>query len=144
MVSVSIQRSGGKQKDTARNILETKEFVIHVVDDLNVDQINQTAASLPPDQSEISLANLTPIDSTLISVPGVKEAKVRFECRLEHSVELGGDDTTPGTDLIIGRIVQVHIDEKIYENGRIDPIGLGAVSRLAGTNYAKIGEIFSI
>ena len=47
-------------------------------------------------------------------------------------------------DLIIGKIVQVHIDEKIYENGRIDPVGLGAVSRLAGTNYAKIGEIFSI
>ena len=143
LVSVSIQRSGGKQKDTARNILETKEFVIHVVDDLNVDQINQTAASLPPDQSEISLANLTPIESTRISVPGVKEAKVRFECKLEHSIELGGVDT-PGTDLIIGKIVQVHIDEKIYENGRIDPVGLGAVSRLAGTNYAKVGEIFSI
>ena len=143
LVSVSIQRSGGKQKDTARNILETKEFVIHVVDELNVDQINQTAASLPPDQSEINLANLTPIESTQISVPGVKEAKVRFECKLEHSVELGGVDT-PGTDLIIGKIVQVHIDEKIYENGRIDPVGLGAVSRLAGTNYAKIGEIFSI
>src|SRR3954454_21345805 len=143
LLSVSIQRSGGKQKDTARNILETKEFVIHIVDDLNVDQINQTAASLPPDQSEISLANLTPIESMQISVPGVKEAKVRFECKLEHSVELGGVDT-PGTDLIIGKIVQVHIDEKIYENGRIDPIGLGAVSRLAGTNYAKIGEIFSI
>jgi flavin reductase (DIM6/NTAB) family NADH-FMN oxidoreductase RutF len=143
LISVSIQRSGGKQKDTARNILETKEFVIHIVDDLNVDQINQTAASLPPDQSEISLANLTPIESTQISVPGVMEAKVRFECKLEHSVELGGVDT-PGTDLIIGKIVQVHIDEKIYENGRIDPVGLGAVSRLAGTNYAKIGKIFSI
>ena len=143
LVSVSIQRSGGKQKDTARNILETKEFVIHVVDDLNVNQINQTAASLPPDQSEISLANLTPIESTRVSVPGVKEAKVRFECKLEHSIELGEVDT-PGTDLIIGKIVQVHIDEKIYENGRIDPVGLGAVSRLAGTNYAKVGEIFSI
>ena len=92
---------------------------------------------------KFSLANLTPIESTQISVPGVKEAKVRFECKLEHSVELGGVDT-PGTDLIIGKIVQVHIDEKIYENGRIDPVGLGAVSRLAGTNYAKIGEIFSI
>ena len=63
---------------------------------------------------------------------------------MEHFVELGGDDITPGTDLIIGRIVQVHIDEKIYENGRIDPIGLGAVSRLAGTNYAKIGEFFRL
>jgi len=33
---------------------------------------------------------------------------------------------------------------EILQNGRIDPVGLGAVSRLAGTNYAKIGEIFSI
>lgn len=143
MVSVSIQRSGGKQKDTARNILETKEFVIHIVDDLNVDTINQTAASLPPDQSEIQLAGLTPVPSTKISVPGIKEAKVRFECQLEHSIELGGADS-PGCDLLIGRVVQYHIDESIYEDGRIDPVRFGAVSRLAGTNYAKIGEIFSI
>jgi flavin reductase (DIM6/NTAB) family NADH-FMN oxidoreductase RutF len=143
LVSVSIQRSGGKQKDTARNILETKEFVIHIVDDINVDQINQTAASLPPHQSEISIASLTPIESTHVSVSGVKEAKVRFECKLEHSVELGGVGT-PRCDLIIGKIVQFHIDEEIYENGRINPVGLGALSRLAGTNYAKIGEIFSI
>ncbi|WP_428910487.1 flavin reductase family protein [Niallia sp. Krafla_26] len=143
MVSVSIQRSTGKQKDTARNILESKEFVIHIVDNLNVDAINQTAASLPPDQSEIELAKLTPVPSTKVSVPGIKEAKIRFECQLEHSVELGGVDS-PGCDLIIGKIVQFHIEDSIYENGRIDPVGLGAVSRLAGTNYAKIGEIFSI
>lgn len=143
MVSVSIQRSNGKKKDTASNILESKEFVIHIVDDQNVADINQTAASLPPEQSEIELAGLTPVPSTKISVPGIKEAKVRFECQLEHSVELGGVDS-PGCDLIIGKIVQFHIDESIYENGRIDPIGLGAVSRLAGTNYAKIGDIFSM
>ncbi|WP_338471426.1 flavin reductase family protein [Niallia sp. XMNu-256] len=143
MVSISIQRSGGIQKDTARNILETKEFVIHIVDDLNVDPINQTAASLPPNQSEIDLAGLTPVPSSKISVPGIKEAKVRFECQLEHSVVLGGEES-PGCDLIIGKIVQFHIDHEIYEEGRIDPVGLGAVSRLAGTNYAKIGEIFSI
>ena len=32
----------------------------------------------------------------------------------------------------------------IFENGRIDPRGLSAVSRLAGNYYAKIGEIFEI
>ena len=143
MVSVSIQRSGGKQKDTARNILNTKEFVIHIVDEDNVQKINETAANLPPDESEIELAQLTPVNSVKLAVPGVKEAKIRLECTLEQSLELGGGDS-PGCDLIIGKIVQFHIDPEIFHEGKIDPRGLGAVSRLAGTHYAKIGDIFSI
>jgi flavin reductase (DIM6/NTAB) family NADH-FMN oxidoreductase RutF len=139
LVSLAIQRSGGKQKDTARNILETKEFVIHIVDEDNVNKINETAASLPPEQSEVNLAKLSPVPSTEISVPGVMESKVRMECLLEQALEVGGT-----TDLIIGRIVQFHIAEGIYEQGKIDPSGLGAVSRLAGNDYAKIGEIFTI
>ena len=46
--------------------------------------------------------------------------------------------------LIIGKIIRFHIDEAIYEEGRIDHQVLGAVSRLAGHNYAKIGDVFSI
>ncbi|WP_409274136.1 flavin reductase family protein [Neobacillus sp. SCS-31] len=143
MISLSIQRRDGRQKDTARNIIDSKEFVVHIVDEQNVEKINKTAASLPPDQSEIKDANLTPVDSVKVSVPGVKEAKIRMECRLEQSLELGNEDSI-GCDMIIGRVVQFHIEPDIYENGRIDPKGLAAVSRLAGTNYAKIGEIFSI
>ncbi|WP_286228556.1 flavin reductase family protein [Neobacillus mesonae] len=143
LISLSIQRSGGRQKDTARNIIESKEFVVHIVDEQNVEKINKTAANLPPNESEIDLANLTPVESVRISVPGVKEAKIRMECLLEHSLELGGLDTT-GCDLIIGKVVQFHIESDIYQNGRIDPRGLAAVSRLAGINYAKIGEIFDL
>ncbi|WP_340022897.1 flavin reductase family protein [Paenibacillus sp. FSL K6-1096] len=138
MISVSIQHAAGQSKDTARNIKQTKEFVIHIVDGQNVGQVNMTAAPLPPDQSEVALAGLTPVDSLQIAVPGVQEAKVRMECVLEQCVEL------PNNDLIIGRIVQFHIDEAIYGQGRIDPVKLGAVSRLAGNSYAGIGEIFEI
>lgn len=143
LVSLSIQRSNGKQKDTARNILSKKEFVIHIVDEQNVDKINQTAANLSPSQSEIKLARLTPIDSSKISVPGVKEAKVRMECVLEHSLELGEANALPGCDFLIGRVILYHIDNNLYENGRIDPRGLAPVSRLAGNDYAKIGEMFT-
>lgn len=143
LISVAIQRSGGRQKDTARNIIDLKEFVVHIVDEHNVELINKTAASLPPDQSEIELAQLTPVKSIKVSTPGVREAKIRMECRLEHSLEVGGEDS-PGCDFIIGRIVQYHIESDLYESGRIDSKGLAAVSRLAGNNYAKIGEIFEI
>lgn len=143
MISLSIQRSNGKMKDTARNIMESNEFVIHVVDEQNVEAINQTAASLPSDQSEIELANLTPVQSVRVSVPGVKEAKIRMECIVEQFLELGGKDS-PGCDLFIGRVVLFHIEDAIYEKGRIDPRGLAAISRLAGHAYAKVGEIFEI
>jgi len=37
-----------------------------------------------------------------------------------------------------------HIDEAIYKNGYIDPLKLGAVSRLAGNDYAEIGRMFTV
>ncbi|MCM3759198.1 flavin reductase family protein [Alkalihalobacillus oceani] len=143
-ISLAIQRAAGKQKDTARNIEAVGEFVIHLVDQQNVGQVNQTAASLPSDQSEIELAKLTAVNSVKLTVPGVKEAKMRLECVLEHRLELEGAEGTTGCDFIIGKVVHFHIAEEIYENGRIDPHGLGAVSRLAGQDYAEIGDIFSI
>lgn len=143
MVSISIQRKDGVRKDTAINIAERGTFVVHIVDEENVKQINETAASLPADESEISLADLTLEESDLIEVPGIKEAKIRFECRIEQIIELPGEQTI-GSDLIIGKIINFHIANEVYEDGRINQVKLAAVSRLAGANYAKVGETFSI
>lgn len=142
MVSLAVQRPDGRLKDTARNIYANQQFVVHIVDEENVIKINETAASLPATVSEIELANLTEIPSEKVSVPGVVEAKVRMECQLVQAISLGGEE--PGSDLFIGEIVRFHVDEAIYEGGRIDPRALKAVSRLAGSSYAKIGDIFSI
>ena len=142
MVSLAIQRPNSQLKDTARNIYSNHQFVVHIVDEENVEKINETAASLPETESEIELANLTPVKSENVNVPGVLEAKVRMECRLVQAIPLRGKE--PGSDLFIGEVVRFHIDEAIYENGRIDPRGLNAVSRLAGDNYATIGDIFSV
>ncbi|WP_227396274.1 flavin reductase family protein [Jeotgalibacillus aurantiacus] len=144
MVSVSVQRKAGVRKDTALHAAAKNEFVVHIVDDENVEKVNLTAANLPVDESEVELAGLTTIQSEVISVPGLKEAKIRMECELEQIVELGGKEGTPSADLLIGRIVRFHIAEELYHQGRIDAEKLGAVSRLAGSNYAKLGEMFSL
>src|SRR3954453_5386587 len=41
MISLALQRSEGRHKDTARNILMSKEFIIHIVDEQNVKKINK-------------------------------------------------------------------------------------------------------
>jgi flavin reductase (DIM6/NTAB) family NADH-FMN oxidoreductase RutF len=144
MISISVQRKNGKRKDTSRNAVETGAFVVHISDETYIQQINETAANLPPEESEVSLARLTPVASEKVSVPGIAEAKIRMECVLEQAIPLGGTEGSPACDLLIGRVVRFHVDEGLYDNGRIDPDALKPVSRLAGTSYSKLGEIFSI
>ncbi|MFJ7508989.1 flavin reductase family protein [Peribacillus simplex] len=144
MISISVQRKEGVSKDTARNAIQTGEFVVHITDENNVADANRTAKELPSDESELGLTNFTPAVSDKVSVPGLKEAKVRFECTLEHAIPLAGSKNTPGCDLLIGKIVCYHIEQDIYHNGRIDQNGLKPVARLAGHTYTKLGELFEI
>jgi len=144
MISLAIQREDGNQKDTTRNINNNGEFVVHIVDQDNVSKVNVTAASLPYNESELELAKMTQVRSEMISVPGIKEAKVRMECKLIKAIPLEKEGRVV-CDVFIGEAVHFHLDEKIYEeNGRITVEKLNPVSRLAGADYAKIGEVFSI
>lgn len=145
MVSIAVQRVNGEYKDTTRNILETKEAVVHVVDLSNVELSNITSAKFEPEDSELNYADFTPIQSTTVRPPGLKEAKVRFETSLYDShVIYDGDE--PTTDVLFLKIEHYHLDEEIYdvEKGYIDVKKLGAVSRLAGNDYAEIGKFFTI
>lgn len=144
MISVSVQRKQGVPKDTARNAVREGEFVVHIGDEQSVAKLNQTAASLPPDHSEVEHAGLTAIPSEVVRVPGIAEAKIRMECVLERLIPLGGTTDSPSTDLLIGRVVRFHIEEALLDHGRILAHELQPVSRLAGSSYAKLGEAFSL
>ena len=141
IVSLAVQRKNGEAKDTARNLLATREAVIHILDQDNVVAANQTAAQLPAETSELGVSDFTTIPSSTVAVPGLKEAKVRFETKLYQHVPI-----TQGSqvDLLLLQVTAYHIDESIYQDGKIDPKGLQAVSRLAGNTYATIGEMFDI
>lgn len=143
MIAIAVQRAGGKRKDTALNIERTGDFVVHITDEDNVQDINETAAPLAYGDSELSRTELSLLTSTTIKTPGIKDAKMRFECKLSQMILLG--DVLDGADLIIGEIVTYHIDDSIYEGDfKINPHTLQAVSRLAGNDYAKLWGIFTI
>lgn len=147
MLSVSVQRKQGAMKDTARNAIDAGAFVVHITDESIVGKVNETAAALPPDESEAAKAGFTPVAGEAIAVPGLQEAKIRMECVLEQAIPLGRarDGDEPACDLLIGRVVRFHLAEDVYDNGgHIDPLRLNPVSRMAGSTYAKLGELFAI
>ena len=144
MISVSVQRRNGMMKDTARNATNGKEFVVHIVDQLILNDVNETAAELAMNESELTRTNFTLVESEQISVPAVKEAKIRFECKLEQAVQLTGPKGEVVCDLLIGRIVCYHIEPSLYHKGRIDAKGLQPIARLAGNTYSKLGQTFEL
>ncbi|MFI1243514.1 flavin reductase family protein [Enterococcus casseliflavus] len=143
ILSLAIQRKEGELKDTARNLLATKEAVVHILDKTNVQEANKTAALLPADQSELTVSGFTTTTSKTIAVPGLKEANVRLETTLHQHVPIKKDQQTTA-DLLLLEVVGYQIAEDVYQDGKIDPRALQAVSRLAGNSYATIGEIFDI
>lgn len=143
ILSIAVQRVNGEPKDTARNILQNKEAVVHIVDTDNVEDANQTAALLGPDESEMNRTEFETVNSVEVSVPGLKQSKVRFEAVLKEDVVIKNGDQ-PVSDLLLLEIKYYHFDEAIYDNGYIIKDELGAVSRLAGNDYAEIGKTFTI
>ncbi len=143
ILSLAIQRKEWELKDTARNLLATKEAVVHILDQTNVQEANKTAALLPADQSELTVSGFTTTTSKTIVVPGLKEANVRLETILHQHVPIKKDQQTTA-DLLLLEVVGYQIAEDVYQDGKIDPRALQAVSRLAGNSYATIGEIFDI
>lgn len=144
VLSISVQRTETRHKDTARNILENREAVVHIIDQDNVEAANLTSAALEADKSELDISDFTTIDSQMIRVPGVNEAKVRYETELYDSMVIYNDQNKPTADLLLLKVKHYHIDESIYQNGYIDPLKLKAVSRLAGNDYAEVGRIFPL
>jgi flavin reductase (DIM6/NTAB) family NADH-FMN oxidoreductase RutF len=140
----STVRTGNKNKDTLNNVLANKQFVVNLVTEETVEQMNMTSQSVNADVDEFELANLTPIDSIFIKPKRVKESYVHFECEMVHHYFLE-DHKNGGACIVIGKIITMHInDEILMEGNRINLEKYKPVARLAGSNYSKIGEIFSI
>ncbi|MBC2328919.1 flavin reductase family protein [Listeria swaminathanii] len=146
IVSIAVQRADGEQKDTARNAAFTKELNIHIVSEEFVEEMNKTAARLAPDVSEIDDTNLHLEPVFGMKTPKISEAKIVLTAKLEQIIPIKNDAGEVVSDLILARIVTYDFADDVFdpEHQYILPEKLAPVARLAGNDYAKIGEIFRI
>ncbi|WP_163100519.1 flavin reductase family protein [Peribacillus alkalitolerans] len=137
MVCFSPMRRGtdGAKKDTLVNIENTKEFVINIVSEEIAEQMNECATEFDSDVDEFDQAGLTKEKSASVAPYRVKESKVHLECEL-HQVLHFGEHAGSGS-LVIGRVKHVHVDDELFEGGRINSVGLNPIGRLAGQAYTK-------
>lgn len=143
-VMFSTRRDNNSNKDTLNNVLSTKQFVVNMVTEALAEQMNSTAQAVPADVDEFQMVGVTPIPSSAVKPMRVKESLVQFECEMVHHYFLE-DHKQGGACVVIGRVVRMHFDESVLlEDYKINMETYKPIARLAGSNYSKIGEVFSI
>jgi flavin reductase (DIM6/NTAB) family NADH-FMN oxidoreductase RutF len=143
-VAVGLVKDGVRGwKDTARNILDTGEFVVNLVPEALAEAMNATSAAVGPEVSELGLAGLEAAASLHVKPPRIAAAPVAFECEMLSSVVTG-----PMQTVVIGRVVAAHIADAVVldaERGYIDTPALGLIGRMHGAGwYARSTDLFQL
>ena len=137
MVAVNIGERRGALKDTARNITRSREFVVNVATEANMEQMHQCSAEFAPDVSEVLALGLELLPSDLVKPPRLAVSPVQMECRLHQAVRLGRLNT-----LYIGEVVAFHLSDAVFDGKYVDSARMRPIARLGGPYYAALGEIF--
>lgn len=127
---------GDERKDSAANAEETGAFAHSVVTADLATAMNATSTSASVD--EFDRAGVTKAECETVEAPYVAESPVVFECAVVDTVELGV------STLVLGEVQYVHIDESVTTNGKLDTGKLDALGRMAGAEYTRTRDRFSM
>ena len=129
-------------KDTLRNIEENGEFVWNLATFDLVEAMNQSCAPYPADVSEFDATGLDRAKSTLVTPPRVAKAKVAFECKCTDIVQLKGiSGEKIQTWLVLGEVIEIHIDRAMLKDGIYDTADAGHILRGGGpADYFTVGK----
>jgi len=137
-----LHRSPEDPKDTGRNIARSGQFVVNLVSDDNLEQMNVSAIEFGPDVDEFAVAGLTAVPSTMVRPPRIGESKVAFECRLMQTVKLGAMRT-----LVLGEVLLMHVQDGLVidrERGWVDTRGLRLVGRTSAGSYVRTNDVIEL
>lgn len=142
LVAIGImRRPDGSYKDSARNIIETGEFVVNLVAESDAAAMNLTCIDAPPEIDELELTQISTAPSTAIAPPRIASAPVAMECRLFQSIDAGL------STVILGEVLHFHIDDALVDPSKlhVDTLAMRLVARMHGAGwYARSTDLFQL
>lgn len=145
LIGVTLMSRRGDPKDTLANILDTHEFVVNVVTEDTLPLANLTSIEAPHEFSESDYAGLRLAPAATVKPPRLADSPVHMECRLNTVMRYGLDDEhSHPAHFLVGQMQHVGVDDKLIQDGRIDPEKLAAVGRLGGPLYCSTRDLISV
>lgn len=145
LVMLSIgKKVDGSLKDTRRNIVEQKHFVVHIAHREMAPMVTASSRELAENYSELAQLGLQTVPFGSFPVPRLSDCRIAFACRFHQQIELG---PLPQA-MILAQVESVFIDDAVasVEAGRltVDAAKVNPLSRLGGDEYGTIGEVLKV
>lgn len=141
IVILGIQaRPDGTPKDTTRNIKETGEFVVHLVDGPLGQKMVDCAVECASDVDETVAAGLNLAPSIKVKAGTIEAMPAALECRLETSIEYDR------RSIILGRVVHMRVRDDCIDPGTLYVRSdvYHPLARLHADNYIVAEDQFEI
>jgi len=132
----------GSDKDTAKNIQDTGEFVVNLVSEDIAQAMNLSAVNFPPEVDEFEVAGFTHGLGVKVKVPHVVESPISFECRRVTTVQLGN-----GKNIVLGEVLLMHIRDDLIDMEKlyVDTPAARLIGRMHGAGwYARTTDLFEM
>ncbi len=142
LVALGVEfKADGRNKDTGRNVRDTKCFTVNIVSDAILEGMNVTAVPFDGSVDEIAEAGWTARPGTVVSCPWIAEAPAALECRLHSILEIG-----TSREIILGEVLHAHFRNGVVDPKtlHVDPVALDAVGRMGGHGYASTRDYFDL
>lgn len=126
-------------KDTIRNVLATREFVVNVASEDLLETVNDSSAMFPADVDEAAALGISMEKSVEVSVSRVADSPASIECSLHSTHELG--DST----IVLGTVVAVTVSNRaLGPDGLPTMNALRPLSRLGGQEWGAPPTVFEL
>jgi len=110
-------RPSPPERDSLRNILETRFYTINHINESIYKQAHQTSARYDPSISEFDVTNLKSEYKNDFIAPYVSESNIQLGIEFKEKVPISANNTI----MIIGEIVQIYVPENcLHDDGFID------------------------
>ncbi|PSN70588.1 hypothetical protein BS50DRAFT_597886 [Corynespora cassiicola Philippines] len=137
MFAANTTPNGGR-KDTTINAEKTgnAEWTEYGVDEFE-------KAGLRKDWSQLVLEGVEEENGNF-KVPVIADSPVRFECEYHSTLRLPGTPPMGTVDVVIGRVVSIHVNDGVITDGKVDIRKTRPIARCGYWEYTVVESTFEM
>jgi flavin reductase (DIM6/NTAB) family NADH-FMN oxidoreductase RutF len=137
--------SSSGRKHTQHNAEAAGEFVFNLATfDLRT-EMNETGAAIEETISEPEVAGIAMVPSRVVKPPRVALSPIALECKYVQTVEVvGTNGNRTANSIVIGEVVNIHIDDGVIVDGMIDVRRIRPIARLGYMDYCVVDDFFTM
>lgn len=137
--------SSASWKHSCRNARDQGSFTFSLATEKLAWAMNISSGAALDHENEFHLAGLTAARGKVTEAPFVAQSPAAFECVTISVQELRArDGTSTDHHLVIGEVVQTHIDPTFIRDGRFDTVSARPIARMGYRDYMTVTQAWEL